>query len=54
MLIGAPRLSIRLILYHVQKQHYVDYCLDVPSQLWLDGLSILLDTECDTNQQGAF
>jgi hypothetical protein len=44
MLIRAPSPAIRLILYHVQKQYYVDYCVDVPSELWLDGLSVLLDT----------
>lgn len=49
MLRGAPSLAIRLILYCVQKQHYVDYCLDVLSELWLDGLSILLDTKCHSN-----
>ena len=53
MLREAPRPTIRLILWYVQKQHYVDYCFDVPSQLWLNGLSILLDTECHSNQQRA-
>ena len=49
MLRVPPSPAIRLILQHVQKQHYVDYCLDVPSQLWLDGLPILLDTECHSD-----
>ncbi|MEY3563845.1 MAG: hypothetical protein RJA23_15 [Bacteroidota bacterium] len=43
MLIRAPSPAIRLILCYVQKQHYVDYCVDVSGQLWLDGLSVLLD-----------
>jgi len=50
MLIRAPSPAIRLILCYVQKQYYVDYCVDVPSELWLDGLSVLLDTQCDSNQ----
>ena len=50
MLIVAPSPAIRLILYHVQRQHYVDYCFDVPSKLWLDELSILLDSKCDSNK----
>lgn len=50
MLSVPPSPAIRLILQHVKEQHYVDYCVDVPGQLWLDGLSILLDTKCDSNQ----
>lgn len=50
MLIRAPSPAIRLILYHVQKQHYVNYYVDVPCQLWLDGLSVLLDTQRHSNQ----
>jgi hypothetical protein len=44
MLIRVPYPANRLILCYVQKQYYVDYCVDVPRQLWLDGLSVLLDT----------
>jgi hypothetical protein len=44
MLIRVPSPANRLILCYVQKQYYVDYCVDVPCQLWLDGLSVLLDT----------
>ena len=43
MLIRAPSPAIRLILCYVEKQYYVDYCVDVLGQLWLDGLSVLLD-----------
>jgi len=50
MLRVPPSPAIRLILCHVQKQHYVDYCVDVPSKLWFDGLSILLDSKCYSNK----
>ena len=50
MLTKASALRIRLFLWHVQRQNYVSHCVDVSGKLWLDGLSILLDTECHPHQ----